>query len=218
MRKYEQTDKYNYINDVFVDENLAHKNVRLNVNNQQREIQISPMEGKMLYVITRMARVKNAIELGVLAGYSAIWIAKALPKGGKLYAIEKNQSCKQQILENIKKCDQEDKIELLMGNAKETLKAIEKKGPFDMVFIDADKTNYCTYLDWAEKNIRKGGLIIGDNTFLFNSVYENNKPEHVKEKTWESMKMFNKRLANKEKYDSILFPTEEGMTIAIKKF
>lgn len=95
---------------------------------------------------------------------------------------------------------------------------IEKEGPFDMAFIDADKLNYLHYLDWAERNVRKGGLIIGDNTFLFDAVWKEGPVGRVRGTARHAMREFNKRLADPEKYLGILLPTEEGMTIAVKLF
>ena len=87
-----------------------------------------------------------------------------------------------------------------------------------MIFIDADKISYLDYLDWAEKYVRKGGVIIGDNSFLFEAVYLEELPEGVRPQTREVMREFNRRLAEPEKYCSIMLPTKEGMTLAIKQF
>ena len=86
-----------------------------------------------------------------------------------------------------------------------------------MVFIDADKQNYPAYLDWADKHVRKGGLIVADNTFLFGHVY-GEESTHVREGTKEAMLCFNERLADVSKYTSIILPTKEGLSIAMKRF
>jgi predicted O-methyltransferase YrrM len=87
-----------------------------------------------------------------------------------------------------------------------------------MIFIDADKINYLNYLDWAEENIRPGGLIIGDNTLLFDAVFQEKLPKGIVEAARQAMRTFNQRLAEPDKYHSIMLPTKEGMTIAIKNY
>jgi len=98
------------------------------------------------------------------------------------------------------------------------LSEIENQGPFDMVFIDANKNDYANYLTWAEKNIKKGGIITADNTLLFNTVWDKNSTERVSPAGLKSMQEFNLRLADSTKYTSLLLPTEEGFSIAIKNF
>ena len=97
--------------------------------------------------------------------------------------------------------------------------ALTQNGPFDMVFIDADKDSYSLYLDWAEENLRKGGLLAADNTFLFGSVYGdfNDSAGRHSQKTLEGMKSFNKRLSRSEFWEGALVPTAEGLTVAIRK-
>ena len=109
-----------------------------------------------------------------------------------------------------------EKIDIRCGDALELLAYIND--PVDMVFIDADKAGYVKYLDWAEKNVRRGGLIVGDNTFLFGALWGDMRGGHGIE-PWmiPIMDEFNRRLANPALYNSILVPTAEGMTIAQKR-
>ena len=104
------------------------------------------------------------------------------------------------------------------GDALDVLPQLSKEGPFDMVFIDADKLNYLRYLDWAEENVRKGGLIVGDNTFLFDAVWRDDPVDRVRQTARDAMRDFNRRLADPQKYCGILLPTQEGMTVALKLF
>ena len=110
-----------------------------------------------------------------------------------------------------------DKIVQYCGDARKMLEELSPKGPFDMVFIDADKISYEIYLDWAEVNIRQGGIIIADNTFLFDSVYEDAPLEGISLEAWNTMRRFNERLADSSKYLSILLPTKEGLSVAIRR-
>ena len=111
-----------------------------------------------------------------------------------------------------------ENITIVEGDASLTLPELAKDhGPFDMVFIDADKKSYLTYLDWAEEHIRPGGLIVADDTLLKGAVYMDELPYRVRRSTKDSLVKFNQRLADPEKYTSILLPTDAGMTIAVKK-
>lgn len=205
--------RLDYIRDLFAPENEAQIHARNSTHDANDQISIHPEEGKLLQVLMKLAGVKKAVEIGALSGYSALWIADALPPGGHLYTFEKDAARAARARENLKCAD----ITLVEGEALKMLPTIESKGPFDLVFIDADKLNYAHYLDWAEKNVRAGGLIVGDNTLLFDAVWRNDLPDRVRQTAREAMREFNARLADPAKYTSILLPTAEGMTIAVKK-
>lgn len=179
------------------------------------EIQISPEEGKLLHLLIAMHRVKSIVEIGTLAGYSAIWMARALPADGKLFTIEKNPEHAAMARHFFGQSEVNNRITLLEGDAHTQLKSLAAKAPFDMVFIDADKESYNAYLDWAEKNVRAGGLIIADNTLLFDTVALDAPPADMPRATWEGMRRFNDRLADTRKYLSTMVPTDDGLTVAI---
>lgn len=212
----ENASKYvRYIRETFAPEDAALANVGSHLSPEESRMQIGADEGKILNSLVAMTGAKKIVEIGVLAGYSAIWMARALPEDGRLYALEKNHTRIKPISANFKACGVADKIELIQGDALENLPKLEEKGPFDIVFIDADKGNYCNYLDWAEKNVRKGGLIIGDNAFLFGAVY-GEKVRDINPDTVEVMKLFNKRLADPARYNAMMIPTIEGLVVAVK--
>ena len=105
----------------------------------------------------------------------------------------------------------------MLGDARENLSTLTGKAPFDLIFIDADKGSYPKYLDWAEENIKKGGIIIGDNTFLFGHMYDDEaRGIEVSKNQFDGMSSFNKRLGDKSKYYTCMLPTSEGMSLAIK--
>jgi predicted O-methyltransferase YrrM len=195
---------------------------------QLHGIQIGPEEGKLLQLLIKLAGVKSIVEIGSLAGYSALWMADALPPDGVLHAINKDPAHYRLLCEMIearsqearKSGSQEANIIPHLGDAREVLKTLEAGGPYDMVFIDADKPGYTAYLDWAEQHVRQGGLIVGDNTLLFGTVWQNweQAKEKVSKAAWDAMREFNARLADASCYDSILIPTEEGMTVGLKRF
>ncbi|MDB2415101.1 O-methyltransferase [Rickettsiales bacterium] len=218
-------DKHNskeleYIRELFALQCDALSEVGQELPTEERIMQIGPEEGKLIHFLAKLCGAKKIVEVGVLAGYSAICMAKALPDDGHLYAIERNYKRIEPSLQNFEKCAVADKITLLEGDAVELLEEISEAGPFDMIFIDADKGGYCSYLDWAEKNIRKGGLIIGDNTLFFGHIYKSEKelPEGTSLKSYNAIRQFNQRLSDSSKYTSIIIPSIEGLTVAIKNF
>jgi predicted O-methyltransferase YrrM len=206
-----------YITQTFAPEDAALAAVGKDLPDEERKMQIGPDEGKILFCLARMIGAKKIIEIGVLNGYSSIWLARALPQDGRLYSLEKNYKRIQPSLANFKACGVADKIELIEDDALASLAKLEAEAPFDMVFIDADKSNYGNYLDWAEKNIRKGGLIVGDNAFFFGAVYGENTREFNPD-TIKVMQKFNARLGDPKKYSGIMLPTAEGLVVAVKEF
>jgi predicted O-methyltransferase YrrM len=128
-------------------------------------IAVSPNQGKLLQLIARVQGVRTILELGTLGGYSTIWLARALPPGGRLITLEANSQYAQVARSNLAKAGLADVVELREGPALETLPQLvaEDQGPFDLVFIDADKQNNPGYFEWALKLTRRGSLIVTDN-------------------------------------------------------
>lgn len=217
LDKAADSEVLRYIDSVFVDHTASQEGIFDRLTDQQKVMQLSAVEAKILQVIVALVGAKNIVEIGVLAGYSAIYMANALPKGGMVHAIERDPECVRLAKQHAKEAGVEDRIRFYEGNALDQLKIIEQEGPFDLVFIDADKANYVRYLDWAEQHVRVGGAIVGDNTLLFGHVYKVPCPEEVSLDGYEAMRLFNERLADSSKYTSILIPTIEGMTVGVKK-
>jgi predicted O-methyltransferase YrrM len=218
MTRNEESKRLRYIRELFAVEDAPLADVKNVLEDDIQRMQVAPEEGKILHVLTMLSGAKNVVEVGVLAGYSAVWIARALPEDGHVYAIEKDSARIAGIEKNLQACGVANKVTLIHGDAHDELEKLASKAPFDMIFIDADKGGYPDYLNWAEHNIRKDGMIIGDNTFLFDHVYKEAAPKGWSKKNWEGMRHFNERLADSAKYTSILLPTAEGLTVAIKKF
>lgn len=128
-------------------------------------IQVSPPQGKLLQLLTRLVGAKNVLEFGTLGGYSAILIARALPQDGRLITLEARPEYAEVARQSIDRAGVGDRVEIRIGPALEALPTLEKEGvgPFDLVFIDADKVNTPNYFAWALDRTRPGGLIIADN-------------------------------------------------------
>ncbi|MBI3297082.1 MAG: O-methyltransferase [Elusimicrobia bacterium] len=124
-------------------------------------IQVSATQGKLLYLLAKLSGARNILEIGTLAGYSAIWLGRALSADGRLTTLEVDPRHAAVAKANLERAGLASRTEVLVGPALETLSRLA--APFDLVFIDADKERYPAYLDWALKLTRKGSLIIADN-------------------------------------------------------
>lgn len=129
------------------------------------EIQISAGQGKLLYLLAKLIGARRILELGTLAGYSTIWLARALPPGGRVVTMEFSAAHAEVARQNFAAAGLVDRIEVIVGAALESLPGlVARREPlFDMVFIDADKNNYPAYLDLVVPLTRPGGLILADN-------------------------------------------------------
>lgn len=181
-------------------------------------MQLGSDEGKLLFVLIKIHQVQTILEIGSFLGYSAIWMSKALSNEGKVVTIEKDANYAKQAKENFINCKVEEKIDILQGDAMEILPTLQNH-LFDMIFIDANKSGYLDYLDFAEKMLKKNGLLVVDNTLLFDTVFDDEvNVNSITKQTIENMKKFNKRLSDNNKFCSILLPTEQGFTISLKTF
>ena len=138
------------------------------------EIHVSPSQGKLLYLLARIQGAREILELGTLGGYSTIWLARGLAEGGRLLTIETDPKHAEVAAANFARAGMASIVELLLGPALETLPrlAANGRGPFDLIFIDADKENYADYLRWALKLSRIGTLIISDNVVRNGAVID----------------------------------------------
>jgi predicted O-methyltransferase YrrM len=129
------------------------------------EINVAPNQGKLLQLLARLQGARAILEIGTLGGYSTIWLARALPPGGRLITLESNPKHAEVARANISRAGLTKVVEVCLGPALETLPQLlhEGRGPFDFIFIDADKTGYPDYFAWALKLSRPGTLIVADN-------------------------------------------------------
>ena len=128
-------------------------------------INVSPAQGKLLHLLVRAIGARNVLEIGTLGGYSTIWLARALPDGGRVLSLEADARHAEVARANIARAGLETRVEVRLGMALDTLPnlAAEGREPFDFVFIDADKPNNTAYFDWALKLSRPGSIIVVDN-------------------------------------------------------
>ncbi len=145
-------------------------------------IAVTPNQGKLLELLARVQGARTILELGTLGGYSTIWLARALPAGGRLVTLEANPAFAEVARANIARAGVADAVELRVGAALDTLPELhaEGAGPFDLIFIDADKQNYPGYFEWSLKLSRPGAVIVGDNVVRDGAILdpEAYDPEH----------------------------------------
>lgn len=137
-------------------------------------IQVSPPQGKLLNLLARALGARAILELGTLGGYSSLWMARALPPDGRLLTLEADPAHAEVARANLAGAGVADRVEIRLGPALETLPKLlaEGSGPFDLVFIDADKVGYADYLAWAHRLSRVGSLIVADNVIRGGSVVD----------------------------------------------
>lgn len=155
-----------YISGQLIPQDDIFSNILL--HNRQAElppIDVSPAQGKLLYLFTKMRNARRILEIGTLGGYSTVWMAKALPAEGKLVTLELDPHHARVAGENITAAGLAEKVEIRVGSALEQLAQLENEGaaPFDLIFIDADKPSNPDYLKWALRFSHPGTVIIGDN-------------------------------------------------------
>lgn len=126
-------------------------------------IDVAPNQGKLLHIFAKMIGAKRILEIGTLGGYSTIWLARALPEDGKVITLEFDPRHAEIASHNLRHAGLEQRVTILVGAALETLPSLSQSGPFDLIFIDADKRNNPDYFNWALKLARPGTVIIGDN-------------------------------------------------------
>jgi predicted O-methyltransferase YrrM len=138
------------------------------------QIAVSPAQGKLLHLIARVKGARTILEIGTLGGYSAIWLGRALPPGGKMITLEADARHAEVARGNLARAGLADAVEVRLGKALDTLPGIAKENvaPFDLAFIDADKPNIPAYFDWALRMSRPGSLIVVDNVVRKGAVIQ----------------------------------------------
>jgi caffeoyl-CoA O-methyltransferase len=171
-------------------------------------IQVGPSDGRMLYLLLKLVGAKRVVEVGTLVGYSAVVMARALPPDGHLWSIEFEPAHAEVARANIAAAGLADKVTVLVGAGRDVLPTLEQHGPFDAVFIDADKVNYDHYGAWALQHLRRGGLVLGDNAYLFGELMDDSDRGRA-------MRTFHEQVA--AQCDSVCAPTPDGLVVGIKR-
>ena len=165
-------------------------------------INVSPNEGKLLYLLAKLAGAKRVLEIGLLGGYSAMWLARAIGPQGKLATLEVDERYVRVARKNLERAGLMDRVEIWQGDARATLEKMVKAGepPFDLVFIDADKPSYPAYLDYAMQLTRPGSLILADNVIRDGKVARSGQTDPLVI----GIQEFNRKLAANRKLEAIM--------------
>ncbi len=171
------------------------------------QIQISPIQGKLLQLLATACNAHKILEIGSLGGYSGIWLARALPSNGHLITLEINPIHANLVRTAFAKAGVSDRAEVRVGKALDLLPHLESEAPFDLVFIDADKPPYPQYLEWALRLTRPGSFIVADNCVRSGKAFD--QPE---DEAMAGIVEYNKRIASDERLLSLLLAMDDDYT------
>ena len=175
------------------------------------------VQGRVLSMLSHMIRPKRILELGTFTGYSALCLAEGLAEGGKLVTIEHNDELEETIRRNLSRSPLGERIELRIGDCKEILSGLTSGAPnkelFDLVFIDADKREYCTYLEAVYPLVPVGGFILADNTLWDGHIVD---AAYDKDKQTLGLRAFNDQLAADDRFEQVILPLRDGLTLIRK--
>jgi caffeoyl-CoA O-methyltransferase len=181
-------------------------------------ISVTATEGKLLHVLVRACRATSVLEIGTLGGYSTIWMARALPAEGRLITIEANPSYAEVAKKNLRRAGVHDRVTVRVGRGLDVLPEIDAEGlgPFDMIFIDADKPPYAEYFAWALRLSRPGTLIVADNVIRDGEVMNPESSDPMVT----GVRRFNEVLAAESRVAAVLLQTvgpkgHDGMALAV---
>lgn len=179
-------------------------------------IQVGAADGLHLEVLTRAFGARKAVEIGTLGGYSGVSLLRGMGRQGYLYTFEYEPKHAEVARESFQSVGFEKQVEIFVGPALANLPKIEKEGPFDLVFIDADKENYPGYLDWAARNLRKGGVVLGDNSFGWGMIADTSFEDPEDAVSVRGLQEFNRRIASSGLFRATILPTGEGLTLGVR--
>lgn len=171
-------------------------------------IQVAPSEGRLLELLMRIIGARRVVEVGTLAGYSTIRLVGGLWAGGRVWTIELDERHARVARKNLEAAGVADRVEVCVGAALEVLPTLEQHGPFDAVFIDADKERYDAYGRWAAKHTRPGGLLLGDNAYYFGKLMEESAAASA-------MRRFHEEA--KAAFETVCMPTPDGMLLGVRR-
>jgi len=175
-------------------------------------ISVNPDAGMTLHLLARMIGARKILEFGTLAGYSAIWLARALPREGRLISLELDPKHARIARANLARARLADRAEVRAGSALQLMAEVSAEAPFDMVFIDADKESYPRYLDFALDHVRLGGLIVADNADGHGHVHENLEPGDGRR----GIQTYNRRVAGDRRLVSHALPIGGWLAVSVK--
>lgn len=200
-----------YMREVFAPEDSTLIKIRKrHVERGLPEIYVSPEQGRLLQVLVRLAGARRILEVGSLAGYSGVWLARALPSDGELVTVEVDPARARATGEAFAEAGLERLARVVVGDAREVLARLE--GPFDVVFLDADKEHMPNYFDEAMRLLPVGGLLLADNAFFHGSVADpdDQSPAAV------GMRTYNRLASSDARLSTAVVPIRDGLVVSVR--
>ena len=178
------------------------------------DIQVAALDALHLEVIARAAGARRAVEIGTLGGYSGVALLRGMGPEGQLDTVELSPKHAEIARESFRRAGVADRARIHVGAAADVLPTLAARGPFDLVFIDADKESYAAYTDWAADNLRPGGVVLLDNAFLFGNLPDAPKGDRAAQ--IKSMQAAHDTLARGGKFRATVLPTGEGLAFGVR--
>lgn len=191
---------------------LSDLNRQTHINVLQPRMLSGHLQGRTLSLLSKMIHPNRILEIGTYTGYSAICMAEGLNKNGKLITIDVNYELEDMVKNYVEKAGFTDQIEMKVGDAMEIIPQLDKN--FDLVFIDADKSNYSNYFDLLINDLPQGAIIIADNVLWSGKVVEPIKKNDV---DTQALKIFNKKVQDDDRVENVLLPIRDGLMVIRKK-
>lgn len=170
------------------------------------------LQGRLLQMLLQMLQAANVLEIGTFTGYSAIYMASGLSPEGKLHTIDNNPEVADIAQKYIEKSGLSDKITIHQGSGLDVIPTLD--GPFDLVFIDADKENYLNYYEAVLPKVRTGGFIIADNVLWYGKVLN---PNALEDKETRGIVAFNEHIGHDQRIEHLLLPIRDGLMMVRKR-
>ena len=209
-------DLAGYVRETFAREDVVLAElVRAAAEEGLPDIQVTAEVGKLLQVLARAVGARRVVEVGTLGGYSAIWLARALPPGGRLVTLEISPQRAEFARRWIGRAGLAGTVEVRVGDARSLLPDLEREQAFDMAFIDADKESYAAYLDACLRLLRPGGLITADNVLASPDWKAAVSDPDPQDPIVRGIREFNRRLAADPRLTSIAVQVREGIAVAV---
>lgn len=202
-----------YVRTIFADEGEAFSDIReRTLAAGYPQGMIRPEEGRFLQFLVAVSGGRLALEIGTLGGYSGSWIARGLADGGRLITIEREAQRAQFARENLESVGLSERVDVRVGEAHGLLGELSAEGPFDFIFIDAEKEGYPHYFEWAVANLAGGGVLAAHNALSHGAVAD---PDDQRERT-RALRWFNEHLAADPDFVSMIFPAGDGIAFGLK--
>jgi len=212
------TELVEYVRELFAPEDAELRALRQAASEAGMPVgwEISPDVGRLFQVLCRAVRARRVVEFGTLAGYSGLWLARALPEDGQVISVELSAEYAAFAREQLAKTAAGTRVEVRVGAALEALPELELEAPFDAIFLDADKAHYPEFLDWSVRVLRPGGLLLADNVLRSDSWKGQTLLDPASDDPRIlAIREFNRRLATDPCFTALIIPIRAGIAAAI---